>query len=240
MRINKFLSQIGYCSRREADRLLDAGKIYIGERKARKGDILQQEEKIYIDGKYIGSLGDEERVEDIILLVHKPRGIVCTTSDKDRAKNIIEYLSYPQRIYPIGRLDKDSEGLLLMTNRGDLVNAIMKSVNLHEKEYEVEVDKPIADAFIKSMAGGVYLHELGVRTRKASVQQMGERTFRIILTQGLNRQIRRMCQGLGYEVKRLKRVRIMNLCLSGIEYGAYRSISTAEKKELERLLWQGK
>lgn len=240
MRINKFLSQIGYCSRREADRLLDDGKIYIGERKAKKGDILQKEEKIYIEGKYIGSLGDEEKIEDIILLVHKPRGIVCTTSDKDRAKNIIEYLSYPERIYPIGRLDKDSEGLLLMTNRGDLVNAIMKSVNLHEKEYEVEVDKTIDSVFIKSMEAGVYLRELGVRTRKASVQQMGERTFRIILTQGLNRQIRRMCQELGYGVKRLKRVRIMNLCLSSIEYGAYRSISTEEKEELERLLWQGK
>lgn len=240
MRINKFLSQIGYCSRREADRLLDEGKIYIGERKAGKGDILQREEKIYIEGKYIGSLGDEEKIEDIILLVHKPRGIVCTTSDKDRAKNIIEYLSYPERIYPIGRLDKDSEGLLLMTNRGDLVNAIMKSANLHEKEYEVEVDKPIDNVFINDMEAGVYLRELDVRTRKASVQKIGEKTFRIILTQGLNRQIRRMCKALGYEVKRLKRVRIMNLCLGGIEYGAYRSISMSEKKELERLLWQGK
>lgn len=236
MRLNKYLSEMGICSRREADRLIEAGKIYIDERKAVAGDKLEEEEKVYLDGKYIGKLSDIYKVKKILLAFNKPRGIVCTTTDNDRATNIVEYISYPERIYPIGRLDKDSEGLILLTNQGDLVNSIMKSSNNHEKEYAVTVNKDIDDVFLDKMQRGVYLRELSVKTKPCIIKKISKREFKIIITQGLNRQIRRMCGELGYKVKRLKRIRILNIQLSGLKEGTYRVLTEKELEELNKNL----
>ncbi len=169
----------------------------------------------------------------VLLLMNKPRGLICTAQTREKP-NIIEYLNYPVRVYPVGRLDKESEGLLLLTNNGDLVNRIMRAGNFHEKEYRVWVDRPIDQEFIKKMSGGVPI--LNTVTRPCKVRKTGKNTFSIILTQGLNRQIRRMCEYLGYQVKRLVRVRIMNLRLNGIETGAYRRITDQEYRELQELL----
>ncbi len=166
-----------------------------------------------------------------ILLVNKPRGIVCTAEKRER-DNIVKFINYPERLYPVGRLDKESRGLILMTNQGELANQILKARNYHEKEYIVRVDKPVDEAFVSAMAAGVHLKELGVTTRPCQVSKRSKFTFSIILTQGLNRQIRRMCAELGYQVKDLQRIRIMNLALEGIEEGRYREISAEEYKKL--------
>ena len=231
IRINKYLSDAGVCSRREADRLTEAGRVTVRGTVVSTGEKIFPDEEICIDGKPI-----KKQEKKILLLFHKPRGIVCTTSDKDRAENIVEMLSYPERIYPIGRLDKESEGLILMTNQGDLVNKIMRSTNAHEKEYIVTVDKVLTDEFIKQMSEGVWLEELERKTLPCKVRKQGERRFSIILTQGLNRQIRRMCETLGFHVQTLKRVRIMNLRLGNLKTGTYRKVSKEEYEELCELL----
>lgn len=229
VRLNKFLSESGFCSRREADRLIEAGKVKVDGLTASMGMKVKPGQQVEADGTVIGG-----KDRPVVLLVNKPRGIVCTTSDKDRAENIVEFLNYPVRIYPVGRLDKDSEGLLLMTNQGELVNQILKGRYGHEKEYLVTVNKEITASFLERMRKGVKI--LDTVTRPCTVEQTGEKSFRIILTQGLNRQIRRMCEALGYQVRTLKRVRIMNLKLGTLKTGEYREITKEELRELEGLL----
>ena len=235
IRLNKYLSEQGVCSRREADRLIEAGKGTIDGRKAGMGEKVTGQEKIVCDGKPVGQGAGEKKVKPVLLAVNKPRGVVCTTSDKDRAMNVVELIHYPARVYPVGRLDKDSEGLLLMTNQGDLANEIMHAGNFHEKEYIVTVDQPFNSAFIKKMQEGVELKELEVTTRPCKVKALGKKTFQITLTQGLNRQIRRMCEALGYHVVTLKRVRIMNIHLGRLNTGDYRRVTP---QELDELQWQ--
>lgn len=227
IRINKYLSEAGYCSRREADRLLEAGRITVDGIKAVMGEKVFPEQNIRVDGKPV--IKEEE---EILIAFHKPRGIVCTTSKKDK-NNIVDYINYGKRIYPIGRLDKESEGLILLTNQGELVDKILRGSNFHEKEYIVTVDKKITKEMVDTMEKGIYLEELERTTRPCKITVLDEKTFRIILTQGLNRQIRRMCKTVGYNVIRLKRVRIMNIELGRLRAGTYRKISPMEKK----ILW---
>jgi pseudouridylate synthase len=236
MRLNKFLSSIGFCSRRQADKYIENGKIYIDDSVAGLGTELYDKQKVYFEKTYIGQIDDLKLKQRIVLAVNKPRGIVCTSSDKDRAENIVDFINYPLRIYPVGRLDKDSEGLLLMTNDGSLVNALMKAKNHHEKEYMVEVNKDIDEAFLQSMSAGVYIKELKVKTRKCYIEKISEKSFKIILTQGLNRQIRRMCESLGFKVLRLRRIRIVNITLGKLKTGEYRKLSTTELDTLDSLI----
>lgn len=236
MRLNKFLSSIGFCSRRQADKYIENGKIYIDDSVAGLGTELYDKQKVYFEKTYIGQIGDLKLKQRIVLAVNKPRGIVCTSSDKDRAENIVDFINYPLRIYPVGRLDKDSEGLLLMTNDGSLVNALMKAKNYHEKEYMVEVNKNIDEAFLQAMSGGVYIKELKVKTRKCYIEKISEKSFKIILTQGLNRQIRRMCESLGFKVLSLRRIRIVNITLGKLKTGEYRKLSTTELDTLDSLI----
>lgn len=228
MRLNKYLSDAGVCSRREADRLVEEGKILVDGVPATLGMQVTEEQEILVNGKRV-----EREEKKILLVFHKPRGVECTTSPKVK-NNVISYIGYPIRIYYVGRLDKDSEGLLLLTNEGELVNKIMRAGNCHEKEYVVTVDKPITREFIQKMKNGVPV--LGTVTRKCQVSRTGERTFRIILTQGMNRQIRRMCEYLGYRVKRLKRIRVMNICLGDLPVGKYREATEEERKVLRELI----
>lgn len=227
IRINKYLSEAGVCSRREADRQIEAGHVLIDGKKAQMGDRVFPGQTVEFGGKKVS-----QEEEKILLVFHKPVGIVCTAEKREK-NNIIDYINYPKRVYPVGRLDKDSEGLILLTNQGELVNKIMRAGNRHEKEYIVEVDRDITADFIKGMAGGVHLPELEVTTRKCQVRQLTKRSFNIILTQGYNRQIRRMCEVFGYKVTRLKRIRIMNIQLGDLKEGTYRK---ATAKEWERLL----
>ena len=236
MRLNKFLSSIGFCSRRQADKYIENGKIYIDDSVAGLGTELYDKQKVYFEKTYIGQIDDLKLKQRIVLAVNKPRGIVCTSSDKDRAENIVDFINYPLRIYPVGRLDKDSEGLLLMTNDGSLVNALMKAKNHHEKEYIVEVNKNIDEAFLQAMSSGVYIKELKVKTRKCYIEKISEKSFKIILTQGLNRQIRRMCESLGFKVLRLRRIRIVNITLGKLKTGEYRKLSTTELDTLDSLI----
>lgn len=229
IRLNKYLSEAGICSRREADRLIEEGRVYVDGEKATMGMKVLPGQKVVCDGAEVG-----EKDRPVLLAVNKPRGIVCTTSDKDRAENIVEFLNYPVRIYPVGRLDKESEGLLLMTNQGEMMDQILRGRNGHEKEYLVTVDRPVTDGFIQKMGAGVPI--LDTVTRPCEVEKTGEKTFRIILTQGLNRQIRRMCETLGYQVVKLRRVRIMNIELGTLKTGEYREITGEELSKLERLL----
>ena len=198
---------------------------------------------ILCKGKPVGKASGGARVRPVLLAVNKPRGIVCTTSDKDHAPNVLDLIQYPARVYPVGRLDKDSEGLILMTNIGSLVNKMMRSVNYHEKEYLVTVHKPVTDAFLERMAKGVRIRKeekgevlLDAMTRPCQVEKLGRCSFRIILTQGLNRQIRRMCEALGYQVTHLKRVRVLNIELKGMRPGTWRKVTDKELKELMELL----
>ena len=224
MRLNKYLSDAGVCSRREADRLVQDGKVTVDGKTAVLGMQIEEGQEIWVNGKEV-----RREEKKVLLLFHKPRGIECTANPKVK-NNVISYIDYPIRIYYIGRLDKDSEGLLLLTNQGELVNKMMRAGNCHEKEYLVTVDKPVTDDFIRKMSCGVPI--LGTVTRKCYVEKTGEKSFRIILTQGLNRQIRRMCEYLGYRVERLVRVRVMNLELGDLPVGQYRE---AAEKELENL-----
>lgn len=230
IRINKFLSEAGVCSRREADRQVEAGNVMIDGICAAMGAKVFPGQRVTFCGEIVSK---EE--EMILIALHKPAGIVCTAEKREK-NNVIDYIHYPKRIYPVGRLDKDSEGLLLLTNNGGIVNKMMRSGNMHEKEYLVTVNKPVTDAFIRGLAGGVPLVELQMTTRKCFVERTGKRQFRIILTQGLNRQIRRMCEYFGYRVEKLIRTRIMNIELGDLPYGTYRNVTDAEYQKLLTLI----
>lgn len=230
VRINKFLSEAGVCSRREADRQIEAGHVTIDGRVAKMGDKVTGKQEVCYCGKTV-----TKEKEMILIALNKPAGIVCTAEKREK-NNVIDYLNYPKRIYPIGRLDKDSEGLLLLTNNGEIVNKMMRSGNMHEKEYIVTVNRPVTDAFLHGMANGVPLIELQTTTRKCKVERIGKKQFRIVLTQGLNRQIRRMCEYFGYRVQKLVRVRIMNIELGDLKEGTYRDVTPEEYKRLTQLI----
>ena len=230
IRINKFLSEAGVCSRREADHRIENQEITINGRIAVTGDKVFPEDEVLVNGKPI-----QKEEEMILLALNKPAGIVCTAEKREK-NNVIDYLNYPKRIYPVGRLDKDSEGLFLLTNNGDIVNKIMRAGNMHEKEYIVTVNKPVTDSFVRGLAGGVPLVELNTMTRKCKVEKIANRKVRIVLTQGLNRQIRRMCEYFGYRVEKLERVRIMNIKLGELKTGEYREVSMQEYEILLRLI----
>ena len=230
VRINKYLSEAGVCSRREADRQIERGAITINGKTAVMGDKVSPED-VVMYGKKKVSIEEEA----VLLAVNKPAGIVCT-SEKREKDNIVDYVNYPKRIYPIGRLDKNSHGLILMTNQGEIANQIMRSRNLHEKEYIVKVNREVTEEFLSNLSKGVYLKELETETRPCQVEKVGKRTFRIILTQGLNRQIRRMCEAFQYRVVDLKRVRILNIRLGDLKEGTYRKITGQEWKELQQQL----
>lgn len=228
IRLNKYLSDAGVCSRREADRLIEAGKVKVDAHIAVMGERITKDASVYVNGKLV-----EPEEERILLAVHKPVGIECTC-DKKNPDNIIDFLHYPKRLIYVGRLDKNSSGLLLMTNDGELANQITKSQEYHEKEYIVKVNKQITPIFLEQMRSGVEI--LNRITRPCKVTQMDEKTFQIILTQGWNRQIRRMCEALGFRVTALKRIRIMNIQLAHLKEGSYRRITGEEWQELLRQL----
>lgn len=227
-RINKFLSETGFCSRREADKLIEQGRVTINGIVPEMGTKISSNDEVRVNGKLVR----EKREKRIYLAFHKPPGIECTTNLEVR-DNIVDYINYPERIFPIGRLDKASEGLIFMTNDGDIVNKILRARNNHEKEYIVTVNRPITDRFIERMANGIPI--LDTITRKCKVEQVSKYIFRIILTQGLNRQIRRMCEFLDYEVTALKRTRIINISLD-IPLGRYRDLTEVEITELNKLI----
>ena len=227
------MSEAGVCSRREADRLIEAGKVTVDGMKATVGMQIEEGQKVCLNGKPVQK---DKKDKLILLAVNKPRGVVCSEKSQGGDVNIIDFLHYPKRITYAGRLDKDSEGLLLMTNNGDIINKMMRAANYHEKEYEVTVDKEFNDRFLKDMAAGVHLKELEVTTRPCEVERLGKKKFKIILTQGLNRQIRRMCEALGYQVQTLKRVRMLNITLDGLKTGEYREVTAAERQKLEDIL----
>jgi 23S rRNA pseudouridine2604 synthase len=224
--LNKYISETGTCSRREADRLIDEGRVTINGKIAQKGNRVLPTDDVRINGKALIA-----KPETVYIAFHKPRGITCTTDRKDTT-NIIDYIKFPERIFPIGRLDKDSDGLIFLTNDGDIVNKVLRAGNQHEKEYIVTVDKPITDDFIEKMARGVPI--LDTVTQPCLIRQEDVREFRIILTQGLNRQIRRMAEVLGYEVRTLTRVRIMHVWLDYIRVGAWRFFTQKEIDEMNR------
>ncbi|OIQ15789.1 MAG: 23S rRNA pseudouridine synthase F [Flavobacterium sp. MedPE-SWcel] len=227
-RLNKFISETGYCSRREADRLVEEGRVTINGVVPEMGTKVSAKDEVRIDGKLVR----EKTGKQTYLAFNKPEGIECTTNP-DVRDNIVDYINYPTRIFPIGRLDKASEGLIFMTDDGDIVNKILRARNNHEKEYIVTVNRPITDRFIQRMGGGIPI--LDTVTRKCKVEQVSKYIFKIILTQGLNRQIRRMCEYLGYEVTALKRIRIINISLD-VPVGRYRDLTAAEIKELNELI----
>lgn len=228
IRINKFLSEVGYCSRREADKLLEQGRITINGKIPELGTKVLPTDEVRVNGQLV----TEKEEPKIYLAVNKPVGIECTTNQSVRG-NIVDFVNYPERIFPVGRLDKDSEGLIIMTNDGDIVNKILRARNNHEKEYIVTVNKTITDRFIQRMGAGVPI--LDTVTKECRVEKISSTTFRIFLTQGLNRQIRRMCEYFDYEVVALKRIRIMNISLD-VPVGKYRDITKAEMDELNRLI----
>ena len=230
VRINKFLSEAGVCSRREADRQIEAGNVTIGGKTARMGDQVSDGQEVCFCGRPV-----QKEKEMILIALNKPAGIVCTAEKREK-NNVIDFLHYPKRIYPVGRLDKESEGLLIMTNDGDLINGMMRARFSHEKEYKVTVNKEITPEFIEKMSRGVHIRDreknLDAVTRPCKVRKNGKYTFSIILTQGLNRQIRRMCEALGYKVTTLKRIRIMNVELGNLKPGEVRELTERELKEL--------
>lgn len=226
-RINKYLSEVGFCSRREADKLIEAGRVTINGAIPEMGTKVAPDDEVRVDGKTVNG----QKKSFVYLAFNKPVGIVCTTDTGVEKDNIIDYINYPKRIFPIGRLDKPSEGLILLTDDGDIVNKILRASNNHEKEYIVKVDKPISQTFIERMANGIPLEDLGKTTKKCKVEKLSTYEFKIILTQGLNRQIRRMCDYLNYEVLTLKRVRIMNITLD-MPVGKYRELTKEEFKTL--------
>ena len=228
VRLNKYLSEAGVCSRREADRLIADGRVTVDGRIAQTGMRVSPGQEVRVGRKVVS-----KRDEMVVLAVNKPKGIVCTEEKRER-NSIVRFLNYPIRVTYIGRLDKDSRGLLLMTNNGDIINRMMRSANCHEKEYKVTVDKEITEEFIEKMSGGVPI--LDTVTRPCRVTKIGKYTFSIILTQGLNRQIRRMCAALGYEVRDLLRVRVMNIRLGSLKEGEYRKLTDEELEELYSLI----
>ena len=229
IRLNKYLSEIGHCSRRAADKLIDAGRIQVNGQKVVMGQKVSSSDRIEIDGILVENIKERK----VYLAFNKPVGIVCTTDTRVEKDNIIDYINYASRIFPVGRLDKPSEGLILLTNDGDIVNKILRARNNHEKEYIVTVNRPVTAEFIEQMSSG--LPVLDTITRKCEVEQIHKKQFRIVLTQGLNRQIRRMCEYLDYRVIKLKRIRIMNIELN-LGVGKYRDLTKKELGELNRLL----
>ena len=226
--LNKYISETGFCSRREADKYIDDARVTINGKEAKKGNRVTENDVVFIDGEPI-----KKKTPPVYLMFNKPKGVTCTTDLKDKT-NIIDFIKYKSRIFPIGRLDKLSEGLIFLTNDGDIVNKILRAGNGHEKEYVVTTDKPIAAEFVNKMRNGIKI--LGTVTNKCFVKREGEKRFRIILTQGLNRQIRRMCAALGYKVTSLKRVRIMNITLNGLEPGKWRNFSAKEIEDINRMV----
>ena len=229
VRLNKYLSEVGYCSRREADKLIAQGRVTLNGIKPELGTKVQEHDSVEVDGKSVSQKQDKP----VYLIFNKPVGIVCTTDTRVEKDNIIDYINYPKRIFPIGRLDKPSEGLIFLTDDGDIVNKILRARNGHEKEYIVRVNKPINSSFIKQMSSGLPILE--TKTKPCKVTKIGEYEFNIILTQGLNRQIRRMCEYLNYRVTKLQRVRIMNITLD-LPIGKWREFTEEEFQELNRLL----
>ncbi|MFM7822498.1 MAG: 23S rRNA pseudouridine(2604) synthase RluF [Bacteroidota bacterium] len=230
MRINKFISESGLCSRREADRFIERGVVFINERKAKIGDQVKVGDSVRVNGNLLEPLQGDDIV---FIALNKPVGVTSTTEENVR-NNIVQYVNHSQRIFPIGRLDKDSQGLIFLTNNGDMVNKILRAGNNHEKEYVVTVNKPLTQNVITGMANGVPI--LGVTTKKCKVVQESVNTFRIILIQGLNRQIRRMCEHYGYDVIKLERVRIMNIDLKGLPVGDWRDLTEKEMKIIYSML----
>lgn len=228
VRLNKFLSEKGICSRREADRLVDEGKVMVNGVCAVMGQKVSSADEIVVDGKKVST----KQVKPVLIAVNKPAGIVCTTARFEGEKNIVDMVKYPTRIYPIGRLDKESEGLILMTNLGDLANEISKASNSHEKEYVATVNNQVTESFLDKMRRGMHLDELNADTMPCVCTKTGNREFHIILKQGLNRQIRRMCAACGYRVETLKRIRIMNIHLGNIPQGNFRNVTDAEFDKL--------
>ena len=222
VRINKYLSEAGVCSRRGADRLIEEGRVTVNGNHALLGSVVTENDEVKVDDKVVGG-----KAKKVLIAFNKPRGIVCTTADpKSKDVNIVDYINYPERIFPLGRLDKESEGLIFLSNDGDIANKIMKARNNHEKEYEVEVNKPFDEEFLIKMSEGVPI--LDTITRKCTLKRTGQTTFNIILTQGLNRQIRRMCEYFGYKVVKLRRIRIMNIRIGNLKTGTYRNITDNE------------
>ena len=226
--LNKYISETGFCSRREADQFIEQGRVTINGIEATKGNRVNEGDDVRLDGEKL-----KTKKAPVYIMLNKPKGITCTTDTRDKS-NIVDFVKYKSRIFPVGRLDKRSEGLIFLTNDGDIVNKILRAGNNHEKEYIVTVDKPLTPDFIDKMRNGVRV--LGVWTKKCFVKQEGPSRFRIILTQGLNRQIRRMCEAFGYHVETLKRIRIMNIKLQGLEPGKWRYFTPAEISAINTLV----
>lgn len=231
VRLNKYLAQCGVCSRRDADRLIEQGRVWVNGEPAGMGQLVSEADEIKVNKKLL-----QGRKKTVVLAYYKPIGVTCTEKDKHADKKITDMLHYPVRVTYAGRLDKDSEGLLLLTNDGDLINAMMRGANRHEKEYIVKVDKKITPEFLLGMSAGVYLKELNITTRQCETEKLGDYTFKIILTQGVNRQIRRMCQSFGYQVKSLKRIRVMNIKLEKLKPGEYRELTEEDLNMLYKML----
>ena len=227
IRLNKYLAQCGVCSRREADKLIEQGRVLVNGTCAATGQQVSEADCITVNGKTL-----QGRAQKKVLAFYKPVGVTCTEKDPHAEKIITDMIKYPIRVTYAGRLDKDSEGLILLTNDGDLIDAMMRGANRHEKEYIVRVNKEITPAFLSKMAGGIFLKDLEIKTRECEIEKISKFTFRIVLTQGVNRQIRRMCQSCGYEVKSLKRIRVMNILLGELKQGEYRELT---KEELLKL-----
>lgn len=230
-RLNKYLADCGICSRREADRMIESGRVTVNKVPASMGMRVSGTEDIAVDGRLL-----DKKDRKVVLAYYKPVGVTCTEKDKYAEKTIRDAIDYPIRVTYAGRLDKDSEGLLLLTNDGDLINGLMRASNYHEKEYLVRVNKPVTDTFLQKMAEGVFLKELNVQTRPCQVEKEGKFVFRIVLTQGLNRQIRRMCRALGFDAQGIKRVRVANITIGKLKPGNYRLLTGEELEELYGLL----
>ncbi len=230
IRLNKYIADSGICSRRQADKYIEQGHVFLNGKRARIGDLVFARDKVRVNGL---ELEPREEEDLIFIALNKPVGITSTT-EKNVRDNIIDFVNHSTRIFPIGRLDKDSQGLILLTNNGDIVNKILRAGNEHEKEYIVTVDKPLTESVIQGMSNGVPM--LGVMTKKCKIEQIAANTFKIILVQGLNRQIRRMCEHFGYEVLKLERIRIMNLKLKGLPLGEWRDLTDQEIAELNKMI----
>ena len=233
-RLNKYLADCGLASRRDADRMIAAGRVCINGQAAEPGMRVMPEDRVMVDGRIL-----EKRNRKVVLAYYKPVGVTCTERDKHAEMTIRDVVSYPIRVTYAGRLDKDSEGLLLLSNDGDLINRLMRASSYHEKEYFVRVNKPVTDAFLKKMGEGVFLKELNVKTRPCEVEKVGKFVFRIVLTQGLNRQIRRMCRANGYDAQGIKRIRVANIKIGRLNPGGYRLVEGSEREELYRITQEG-
>lgn len=231
IRLNKYLAEHGVCSRRDADKLIENGKVTVNGKIAIMGQKVTEEDNVSVEGRVLG-----QRDKKVVLRYYKPIGVTCTERDEYAKYKITDVVKYPIRVTYAGRLDKESEGLLILTNDGELIDRMMRGGNNHEKEYIVKVNREITPDFLLNMSAGIYLKDLDITTRKCEIEQMDRYTFRIVLTQGVNRQIRRMCKTLGFEVKSLKRVRILNLSLKGLKEGEFEQVKGKELEELYRLV----